>query len=287
MGSPVDLTTLATAKGWLSITNNSSDAVVARLITAVSSSVLSYLQRPSFQSLEYIDRADGWGTNEMLLRQWPVTAISAVRIGTNLIPQVGEDLSNPVVGWLFNFWSPPGPGQQAESTLALRGRSFVQGTKNVSVSYTAGYCVQEEAHTLAATPQPDPAPPLPPEVSVTAPWGSWIGNIEVTYADGTPMTYILSGTPAQGQYKLSPTVNGGYIFSVDDDAEQVLISYSYCPADVEQVVLDMMGERYTYRQRFGVRSQSLAGQETISFMDTGIPDYARDALAMYRRLIPA
>ena len=101
------------------------------------------------------------------------------------------------------------------------------------------------------------------------------------------MTLIASGTPSAGQYKLSTTQNGVYIFSVDDDAEEVLISYSYCPADVEQVVLDLMGDRYTYRQRFGVRSQSLAGQESITFVDSGIPEYAKDALTLYRRLVPA
>ncbi len=287
MASPIDLTTLATAKGWLSITGSGSDAVVARLITAVSSSVLSYLQRPSFQSSGYIDRVDGWGTNEMLLRQWPVTDISSVRIGADEIAQSSEEADTYTVGWAFNFWAPPGAGAQAESTLSLRGKIFPQGSKNVQVTYTAGYCVTGEAHTLASTPVPDPDPDLPPEVTVTAPWGNWIGDVGVTYADGTAMTKITSGTPTIGQYKLSDTINGGYVFSLADDGAEVLISYSYCPADVEQVVLDMMGERYTYRQRFGVRSQSLAGQESITFMDSGIPDYARDALALYRRLIPA
>lgn len=279
MGSPIDLTTLATAKAWLSITGTGSDVVVARLITAVSSSVLTYLQRPTFQSSAYLDVVDGWGTNEMLLRQWPVTAISGVTIGPDAIPQAGNDYNNPVVGWTYNFWAPPGPGHQADSTLALRGRTFPQGVKNVRVAYTAGYCVMNEAQVASN-------PPGEPRITVMAPWGNWIGDLGVTYQDGTPLTKVAA-TPATGQYTVSDTINGLYGFAAGDEGETMLISYSYCPADVEQVVLDMMGDRYTYRQRFGVRSQSLAGQESITFMDSGIPDYARDALAMYRRLIPA
>jgi hypothetical protein len=48
-----------------------------------------------------------------------------------------------------------------------------------------------------------------------------------------------------------------------------LISYSFIPADLEEACIQMVAERYYYRERVGAMSKALAGQETVSWMRGG------------------
>jgi hypothetical protein len=96
--------------------------------------------------------------------------------------------------------------------------------------------------------------------------GLWTRDNGVTYADGTPMTSVkvLSGVP--GEY-ISPvdSLPGLYTFDATDAGAQVLISYSFVPAAIEEAVIQMVAERYSYRGRIGEIMKSLGGQETIRY----------------------
>ena len=59
------------------------------------------------------------------------------------------------------------------------------------------------------------------------------------------------------------------------------------PLDVEQAVIELVGERFRARERIGLSAKTLGGQETTGFV-TASPFNATIAalLAPYRRVVP-
>lgn len=276
MSSPNDLTTLANAKSWLNSPAGATDQSIQRLLTAVSSDVLGWLQRPSLVSRSYTDLVNGSGTSLMMLKQWPVTGITSVQVDQLTITQAGTSTNYPLRGWSCDFWD--GISFPSPAVLELYGYSFCQGVNNVKVTYQAGYLLSGESLTLA---DPSPTVNLIPYI-VSQPYGGWIADNGVTYANGTALT-LVTGSPLAGQYSIDPQTQGGYLFSQLDVGQTVLISYSYTPSAVEQVVLDMMGDRMSYRGRFGIKSQSLMGQESTTYDNSGMPEYARTRLGPFQK----
>ena len=230
------LTTVANAEAWLGLPSNSAnDALIGRLITAVSTSILGFLGRGSLLSKAYTETRDGTGTRRMMLRNWPVTAISALTIDSMAVlpgSYSGTPGANGYAGYYFEAWdgSPPGRMQ----TLELVGYQFCRGKQNVAVSYTAGYLITAEADTIGAA--------TANQVNVQGPLGSWAADGGVTYANGNTLT-LVTGAPAQGQYKLG-TTPGNYVFNSADNGAGVLISYSFVPAAVEQACIEAVAQAY-------------------------------------------
>jgi len=121
-----DLTTVANVKSWPGITATTDDALLARLVTAVSAFFASYCGR-IFMSASYSEVRDGTGSAKLILRQYPVTAVASLAVNGSPIP------ARPKVGQPGYIISPP-------RTLALSGYTFPNGdVQNVEVSYTAGF----------------------------------------------------------------------------------------------------------------------------------------------------
>lgn len=119
-----DLTTLANVKQWLNLTAATDDALLSRMISAVSAYVQSWLNR-QFAAASYSERRDGNGKTKLLCANYPLTAVSAVVINGQNIP---PSASVSVPGYYFDAYS-----------IRLRGYSFAAGHGNVEISYTAGY----------------------------------------------------------------------------------------------------------------------------------------------------
>ena len=119
-----DLTTLANIKAWLALSTGSDDAVLARLITATSSYIQSWLGR-TLAVTAYDEVRNGQGGTRMAFANAPVTAVASLRLGRVTIPPV----SGPhTAGYLFD-----------DTLLYLRGHAFWEGEQNVSISYSAGF----------------------------------------------------------------------------------------------------------------------------------------------------
>lgn len=119
-----DLTTLANAKQWLGVTGTTDDALLTRLITAVSAWVVGYLNR-SVVSAIYTETHNGNGGDRLLLPNTPITAVTSLSIdGLTILPQTGVGTS----GFTFD-----------DSGIYLNGYIFSQAKANVVVTYTAGY----------------------------------------------------------------------------------------------------------------------------------------------------
>ena len=281
MPAPSDLTTLANAKAWLSgnpAIGSQDDALLGRLITAASRFILGHLQRPTILPRTVTELYDGNGATRMTLAQWPVSAVTALAIDGNTVPA-----SNPAPtgsGYLLEAadGAPPGRPQvlylvgYGFSNFAI-GQGFTRAYRNVSVTYTTGYQVTNEAAAV-------PGNPGPYTVAVQAPYGNWCQDAGVGYAAGGALTAV-SGAPAAGQYAAAA---GIYTFSGADAGRAVLISYGFIPADLEQACVELVGERYRHKGRIGMASESQGGHVSTAFTQKDMHPFVAGLVEPYRRV---
>lgn len=125
---PLDLTTLADVKAWLQLGQSAfppaDDALLSRLITAVSQYIQTWLNRRIGQA-DYIETRDGTGGRQLQFAAFPVSAVRSLTIDGMPIPPSG---SAGAAGYVFS-----------QTQLSLRGHVFSRGAQNVVLIYTAGY----------------------------------------------------------------------------------------------------------------------------------------------------
>lgn len=267
---PGDLTTLARAKAWLSLNSegaSSSDATIARLISAASAAVLEYTSRPWPAVTRFDDVYDGRPTPFLQLRNAPVVEVLSVNCSGVAIAASPDPNS---VGYALD--TPTGNG--ALQRLILRGRNFGGGLASVAVSYTAGY-QRSETFTAAAV-----------DGAVTyAPVGPiWLQDDGVAFTSTGVALVKVSGAPAAGQYAVDS--DGLYTFNASDAGLQLTVTYSYAPADLEQAVIEIIGERFKGRDRIGQTSVTVSNQQTLSFSQREVHAYVGMTLQPYRRVAP-
>lgn len=120
-----DLTTLENVKSYAQITDNASDTVLARLITAVSAWFINQVNRGALLSADYTEQRNGKGGKTLTAKQYPITAISSLTIDGLTVP-VSDGM---LPGFVFDDFS-----------VFLNGcYKFNRGFGNVSLTYTAGY----------------------------------------------------------------------------------------------------------------------------------------------------
>jgi len=262
------LTTLSSVKSWAGVTTTNDDTVLTQLIGDASRFILSYLQRPTLFQYLFSDVYDGTGGRRIIVRHWPVISVALVTVDDITVPALS---GIPGTGFVLEPWDgfPPGRPQ----AVSLRGYEYCRGFSNVNITYTAGFVIQNEPQTVPASGSYT--------VNVNAPQGAWGADQGVTYANGTALTAVVS-SPSHGQYTVSA---GTYTFASADANAAVLISYSYVPSDVGHACMELVGERYRYKNRIGEVSKSLGGQETMAFSQKDIPDFIRTLLQPYKRVI--
>jgi hypothetical protein len=262
MASPLDLTTLASVKAWLNISNTNSDMILGALIGAASRLIHANLARPSLLPRQFVERSDGRANSRLYLRHWPVLAVESLSINDQPVTQGYELQSSDGI--------PPGRPQ----AIDLFGRAFPRGRQNIAITYQAGYAVESEAAVIPSA--------APYQCTTIAPYGAWGSDLGIDdAATAAPFTGV-GGTPASGQYSVA---GGVYTFAPVDAGRYIAISYGFVPQDVAQVCMELVGERYFYRLRIGEVSKSLGGQETISFSQKDMPDSLAAMLAPYRAVM--
>lgn len=273
-----NLTTLANLKAWLGIPSNvtSDDAFLNLLIKSTSQAVMTYLMRSSLYKKTYTNEIyDGKQTTRIYLKNWPVLSVSGLVIGNQTVqPFPVSVLPNPTTacgtGYVIDAWDGTLPGYP--QALSLRSLYYPMGNSNVAVTYAAGYSVQNEAQTIPSG--------SPYTLTAEAPDGTWMQDDGVTYATTGVAILPVAANPTIGQYSVAA---GVYTFAAADAGKAVLISYSYVPAALEQACYETAAERYSYKQRIGQKSKSLASQETISYDNSGMTSYSQSLAAPFRR----
>lgn len=276
MANDTLLTTLSHVKDWLGIeaSNTSSDAYLLRLIKSASQFALNYMQRDSISSNQYDEVYDGYGNSFMMLRQFPATDVLAVSLNGKPVAAAGGDgINTPFTSGYVLEAPKSAPSQQR---LTLYGQRFPHERSSVYVQYMAGYKMLGEAHVV-----PDDPGPYTVETSYT-----WLEDLGVTLADGTPLVKVEEPASDLMNLQYSITGEGVYNFSDYQALEAVRITYSYVPPDIEQAVWELVGERYRAQERIGLNSKSLGGQETVSYDIRAMNPYIRELLNPYKRVVP-
>ena len=290
----MNLTYLNTVKAYLNISTTNSDALLTRLISAMSVMALSYMQRPDLTLQTFIEYQNGTGGARMMLRNWPVQSVTSIQISqasyTSGGSMFGESglISPPQTipaqaSWgQSGYFLDPADGEVAgrPQNIVLAGYNFPRGNANVMVTYKAGYCILNEPQTIPAS--------ASYVLNPLVPRGTFSQDNGVSYANGTAFT-LTTGTPTQGQYVVSLNTQSGqatYTFAAADANAAVFLNYSFIPADLENAVVDMVGERFKYMARIGEASHGVGGQETTSFIVKALTDFDKMALENYRLCFP-
>lgn len=118
------LSSLDQVKAWLSLSNNTDDALLMRLIGAASAFIETYLGR-SIACRDYREIINGNGKPILLLANYPVRAVTQVLVDGRSLPATTA-LGLP--GYRFD-----------DLSLFLAGEIFRRGHQNVEICYQAGY----------------------------------------------------------------------------------------------------------------------------------------------------
>ncbi len=279
-----DLTTLAAVQAYYGSGTGPAVATISGLIPRISRWILNEINRPFILPKAYVQNFYGSGTRQLMLPNWPVLSLASLYIDGGAIQQAtmaANGINSNCYGWNFQIWNGVPPGEPAVLTLG-GGASFWRGAGSVVVSYSAGYQVTEETAIVPATPF---------QITPIQPYGIWASDQGVTL-NGVVATAISAGVPGAGQY-LPPALDAAvprqsYTFAAADVGKTALMSYGFVPADLEQVALELILERSAYRSRPGIRSQSLASQETVTY-DTnpkGLSFVSQSILNSYTSVLP-
>jgi hypothetical protein len=130
-----DLTTLSDVKAWLQVGQSAfpptDDALLARLITAASQYIQTWLNR-RIAPADYTEVRDGTGGQRLQFACFPVTAVQSLTIDGIPIPPAPPPAPGTglTAGYMFS-----------STEIALRGYYFTRRPQNVVMTYTAGYPV--------------------------------------------------------------------------------------------------------------------------------------------------
>jgi len=118
-----DLCSIDDVRKWLSVKGNDDDELLTNLIGRASAFIRSYTGR-ELDAGSYSEKRDGHGGRRLVFREYPVTAVSVVKIDNTAIPAS----VNQSPGYVFD-----------QLSLTLIGYRFSEGLSNVELQYTAGY----------------------------------------------------------------------------------------------------------------------------------------------------
>ncbi len=120
----VDLTTVDKLRSWLNLTGEKDDVLLASLVTAASAFAENWMTR-LILSASYVETLDGNASDRMILKQYPITAVSSVIVDGYSLP---VSTAYNVAGYQFD-----------DIGIYLIGYQFTRARRNVQISYTAGY----------------------------------------------------------------------------------------------------------------------------------------------------
>lgn len=259
------LTSLASVKQWLNITNTDSDSLLLSVIDAASQFVLQHLNWTSFRLSQYTYQFRGQGSSRALLPNWPVVSIISVASRGEVIPS-----SVVINGMPGNGYFVLQDGREGPDSLELMGYRFERGMPS-QVIYTAGFAASDvytpQADSLSFTPSSG---------------GTWSEDRGVLIGDAEATRVEVD--PTAGQYVVDQW--GTYTFSVEDIGKQAVVSYSFTPSSVSHATTELVGEWFKRRDRIGQVSKSLGGQETVAFSQADMSSAVRAILQPFKNVVP-
>lgn len=124
---PYALVTLGNAKAFLGIQNGAKDEVLEILISACTDMIESLCGRRFASTAYVLEKYDGTGTSELLLKNFPVIVLASIEVRNSL------DASGT--------WETVDTEDyfEEDGILTLAYGKFTRGKENYRISYTAGF----------------------------------------------------------------------------------------------------------------------------------------------------
>ncbi len=126
------LFTLTELKTFLGISGTTEDAQLTPMVAAVNAWVLKYLDRGIEKTTYTGELYDGTGTASLILRNYPVSAVTKVLIENEELKAV--DYDDRVESGTDGYWI-----KDADTGILFRSSCWPRGRGLIKVSYTAGY----------------------------------------------------------------------------------------------------------------------------------------------------
>jgi hypothetical protein len=277
-----NLVSLSYLKSWLSITDTNSDTLLNSLIISASRKVLNELSRgPILGFRSVIETRDGTGTNNIMLQFWPVLAVTGLVVnGVTYYKQTTPPFGQ---GFYWDQWN--GSDTQHRQRLYCQGVWFDRMNQNVVINYNAGYQTVDAWEILATSSGSSGsggagAGSTSGTYTTNRPWISDQGVYDAS--TGFVFTQVAE-TPSTGQYNIS---DGQYTFAEADIGRAIVIQYSYCPEDLSQAIVDAISWHFRNRDRIGLTSKALLGQETIAFSQKKWGEMTASVVEIYSDVAP-
>lgn len=141
----MSLVNLSKYKEYLKITDNTVDTQLTSLANHVEQRVKSWLNR-AIESATFTDEYyNGNGKNYLTLRQFPITAVSAIKVYDGLDNNNAETWTTLVQGTDYERKIL----DLEACSVYLDGYTFDKGMQNYKITYTAGYATIPEDIQLA------------------------------------------------------------------------------------------------------------------------------------------
>lgn len=263
------LTSVANVKRFLAVPTTNQDALISQLITRESGTI----ERKCSRLFGYRDNTrylNGTGTAMLVLPDTPIRAVSSLMLGTLAV--LPTTANNPA-GFVFS-----------DTAVELTAARFPDGFKNITVSWSAGWRGTGVAITPAGIPPDANFPLVGPPVTFTVddmtfnaalfPDGELdvgypLAAVSVSDANGVAFNQVASSAngPLTGEFSF---LEGVWSFNIANALQVFTCVFDYCPSQIEQACIEMVGLDLKQRDNLGVTSRSLAG-ESISYEKSGMP----------------
>ena len=102
----------------------------------------------------------------------------------------------------------------------------------------------------------------------------------------SPLPCLLEPPVSGGGAQKLTLADGRFPYGVSNVTVSYTAGYAATPPDVEQAVIELVGERFRARERIGLTAKTLGGQETTGFSAKPFNDTVAALLQPYRRICP-
>lgn len=263
------LTSLESLKAELGITNDDSDAILARLINGATDTIEQYCDRKFAYDSAWVEKVAGFGTELVHLEHSPVWAITSVKIDGQLISADDYAIKDGEVGSLWSGLPWPDTSPLEVSTSPHRRVGYEE--RAIEVTYAGGYALVGDGRIASDCPEWEAA-------RAYSSVGEKVTNRGRVYKLVTAGTSAGSGGPTG----MSTSITDG-------SAVWDFLCPAYPqPTDLEEACLQLAVFRFRRRGRDMSLQQEQIGRTSRAWAGSaggpdGIPRAIRDVLDGYAR----
>jgi len=268
------LTTLERAKDWLRLTDTNNDAIVERLIDAVTDRAQRFCNR-TFASTTHSKRYDGSGTQWLELDEAPISAITRVSIGYNDAMSLTNNASDATAA-VASISS-------TTLTLIVYGGASA-GTSTLTLTDYTDITALAAAINALGTGW---------SASAMSTWADWAasdcGKCDFMGWECFGGDVIFLTVPGERENDFSYYADDGGLYRIGGwpaGHRNIFVDftagYSTIPDDLEQVALELVQLAYDSREHDVALKQERLGDYARTLVDATFTDAMRDRLSEWR-----